>query len=250
VRFISWNVNGIRSALDKGLREFIENEPFDALCLQEVRAERDEVILHLPGMHIFWNSAEKKGYSGTATFSRIDPLREIYGMKKLEHDSEGRITTLEFEDFFLVNVYTPNAGQTLERLPYRCERWDPAFLAFLKKLERLKPVVVCGDLNVAHREIDLARPKENVGNAGFTPEEREGFDNLVAAGFVDTFREFCSEGGFYSWWSFRGGARERNVGWRIDYFLISSVLRPRLEKAEILSQIMGSDHCPVAITLR
>lgn len=249
MKLISWNLNGIRSALKKGLQEFMNDAEADIFCLQEVRAEPHQVELNLNGYQQIWNPAEKKGYSGTAIFTRKPPLSHSLGLGKPEHDNEGRVITLEFADFYLVNVYTPNARHGLVRLDYRAKEWDVAFLAHLKALEGKKPVVFCGDLNVAHKEIDLANPKNNVKNPGFTPEERAGFDNLVSAGFVDTFREFTSEGGHYTWWSQRGGVRERNIGWRIDYFLISSALRPRLQSATILPHVMGSDHCPIAMEL-
>jgi exodeoxyribonuclease III len=249
MKLISWNVNGVRSVLGKGLLDFFSNENPDILCLQETRAgpEQDE-LLWPDGYRRFWNCAEKKGYSGTAIFTRPQPAKVDCGLGLPEHDREGRVLAAEYEDFFLVNVYTPNAQRGLTRLDYRLE-WDRLFLAYLKNLEATKPVVVCGDLNVAHREIDLANPKSNVKNAGFTPQERAGLDALVAAGFVDTFREFESGPGHYSWWSNFANARARNIGWRIDYFLISAALRPRLRRAFILPQVKGSDHCPVGIEL-
>ena len=246
---VSWNVNGIRAALKKGFAGFVTKADPDILCLQETRARREEAGLDLPGYHVFWNPAERKGYAGTAILTKAEPLSCVFGMGKPKHDKEGRVITLEFPDWFLVTVYTPNAGRALERLAYRTEQWDPAFLRYVKKLDKKKPVVFCGDLNVAHKEIDLARPKANVKNAGFTPEERRGFDRIVKAGFMDTFREFTEEGGHYSWWSYMGRARAKNIGWRIDYFCISPALRPRLKAAHIRSDVMGSDHCPVGITL-
>jgi len=249
MKLISWNVNGIRAVLKKGFLDFVANEKPDILCLQEVKAMKEQVELELPGYEQFWNSAVKKGYSGVAIFSKITPLSVKNGLGIEGHDQEGRVLTLEFEDYYLVNVYTPNSKRELLRLQYRTEEWDVAFLNHVKSLEEHKPVVFCGDLNVAHTEIDLANPKSNRKNAGFTDQERESFDNIVAAGFIDTFREFESEGGHYSWWSYMGGARARNVGWRIDYFCISQALRPRLKSAYILPDVMGSDHCPVAIDL-
>ncbi|MGH1362475.1 MAG: exodeoxyribonuclease III [Calditrichia bacterium] len=249
MKLISWNVNGIRAVLKKGFLDFVAKEKPDILCLQEVKAMKEQVELELPGYEQFWNSAVKKGYSGVAIFSRITPLSVQNGLGIEEHDQEGRVLTLEFEDYYVVNVYTPNSKRELLRLQYRTEEWDVAFLNHVKSLEENKPVIFCGDLNVAHTEIDLANPKTNRKNAGFTDQERESFDNIIAAGFIDTFREFESEGGHYSWWSYMGGARARNVGWRIDYFCISQALRPRLKSAYILPDVMGSDHCPVAIDL-
>jgi len=249
MHFISWNVNGIRAALKKGLLDFLHEAAPDVLCLQEVRALPEQVDFAPEGYQVFWNPADKKGYSGTLTLTRGEPKSVRLGMGIPEHDNEGRVLTTEFEDAYLVNVYTPNAQRELTRLEYRSQAWDVAFLTYLKELERDKPVIFCGDLNVAHKEIDLANPKTNTKNAGFTPEERRGFDNLVGAGFIDTFREFTSEGGHYSWWSNRSGARERNIGWRIDYFGISAALRPRLRSSTILPHVMGSDHCPIAMEL-
>ncbi len=248
MKIISWNVNGIRAVLKKNFAAFIETAAPDVLCVQETKAAPEQVSLALPGYQQFWNTAEKKGYAGTAIFTKIAPLSVRRGMGVAEHDREGRVLTAEFADFFLVNVYTPNAKRDLSRLEYRVQ-WDADFLKFLQRLERKKPVVFCGDLNVAHTEIDLANPKANVGNHGFTPEERAGFDNFVKHGFLDSFREFHREGGHYTWWSQIGNARSRNVGWRIDYFCISAVLRPRLQKAFILPEVTGSDHCPVGIVL-
>lgn len=249
MKLISWNVNGLRAVLKKNFLEFLEDEKPDVLCLQEIKCTPDDVEQLWPAHYTtHWNCAEKKGYSGTATFSKTRPLNVTKGMGIAEHDREGRVLTTEFADFFLVNVYTPNSKRELERLPYR-QTWDVAFLKFLKDLECTKPVIFCGDLNVAHTEIDLANPKANVRNHGFTIEERNGFTAFVNAGFVDTFREFEKGGGHYSWWSPMSGARSRNVGWRIDYFLVSAALRPRLKKARILPHVMGSDHCPVVIEL-
>ncbi|HYR58348.1 MAG TPA: exodeoxyribonuclease III [Chthoniobacteraceae bacterium] len=251
MKLVSWNVNGVRAVLRKGFADFIARERPDVVCLQETKAAPEQVVIPeaLAKYSAFWNLAEKKGYAGTATFSKAKPLGTTFGIGIREHDREGRVITTEFADFFLVNVYVPNSKRDLSRLTYR-QRWDRDFLAFLKKLERKKPVVFCGDLNVAHTEIDLARPKQNVKNHGFTPEERAGFDALVRAGFVDTFRVFEKAGGHYTWWSQMTGARSRNIGWRIDYFLISEALRPRLKSATIHHAIAGSDHCPVGIELK
>lgn len=250
VKLISWNVNGLRAVLKKNFLEYLESESPDVLCVQETKCRPEDVDQLWPGGYtVFWNSAEKKGYSGTAILTRQQPLAVTQGIGKPEHDREGRVLTAEYEDFHLVNVYVPNAQNELARLDYR-QKWDRAFLAYLKKLDKVKPVLVCGDFNVAHEEIDLARPKANVKNAGFSPEERAGFDRFVKAGFIDTFREFESGGGHYSWWSFRAGARARNVGWRIDYFLASARLRDRLTTAYIRPEITGSDHCPVGVELK
>lgn len=253
MHFISWNVNGIRSVLGKGLMEFLRATDADVYAFQEVKAEADQVeSLEFPpsGYHAYWNSAEKKGYSGTLVLSRVKPLSVVNGIGIPEHDHEGRVITCEFEEYYLVNVYTPNAKNDLSRLKYRHDEWDKLFLSYLKRLEEKKPVIFCGDLNVAHQAIDLARPKENEGSAGYTPEEREGFDNMEASGFTDTFRHLHpDEGGHYSWWSFRANARARNVGWRIDYFLVSNALLPRLKNATIMPEATGSDHCPVSMTL-
>ncbi|MCU0663205.1 MAG: exodeoxyribonuclease III [Myxococcota bacterium] len=249
MRLVSWNVNGLRSVLQKGFYEFVAEVNADILCLQEVRAQPEQVELDLPGYEQHWNPARKKGYSGTMFLSRLPLSTVSRGMALPEHDDEGRVLWAELEDFFLVNVYTPNSQAGLTRLEYRTAQWDPAFRAFLKQLERTKPVVFCGDLNVAHKEIDLANPKANRKNAGFTDEERATFTALLDAGFVDAFREFTEEGGHYTWWSHFGKSRERNVGWRIDYFCVSQSLRPRLKRAEILPKVMGSDHCPVVLEI-
>jgi len=248
MKLISWNVNGIRAVLKRNFVAFIETAAPEVLCVQETKAAPEQVNLALPGYQQFWNTAEKKGYAGTAIFTKIPPLSVRRDLGVAEHDREGRVLTAEFADFFLVNVYTPNAKRDLSRLDYRVQ-WDADFLKFLKRLERKKPVIFCGDLNVAHTEIDLANPKANVGNHGFTPQERAGFDNFVKHGFLDSFREFHREGGHYTWWSQMGDARRRNIGWRIDYVCISAALRPRLKSAFILPEVMGSDHCPVGIIL-
>jgi exodeoxyribonuclease III len=250
MKLISWNVNGLRAVLKKNFLEFIDSERPDILCLQETKCTPDQVEQLWPRHYTtYWNSAQKKGYSGTAIFTKERPLKVEPHIGVSEHDNEGRVLTAEFKEYFLVNVYVPNSKRELERLPYR-QQWDVDFLKFLKKLEKKKPVIFCGDLNVAHTEIDLANPKANVRNHGFTIEERDGFTTFVNAGFVDTFREFEKSGGHYSWWSPMSGARARNVGWRIDYFLISQSLRPRLKKAFILPKILGSDHCPVGIEIK
>jgi exodeoxyribonuclease III len=250
MRIISWNVNGLRSVLSKEMFEgFIKASQPDCVCLQETKT-RDKVEVNLKGYHEYWNHAKKAGYAGTAVFSKIKPQEVTYGIGIPKHDEEGRVITLTFKDFVLVNVYVPNSKRDLSRLSYRQKEWDVDFLKYLKKLEKKKPVVFCGDLNVAHKEIDLTYPKANVHNHGFTPEEREGFDNVVKAGFLDTFREFEQDGGHYTWWSRFNNCRGRNIGWRIDYFCISKALKPRLKKAFILPEILGSDHCPVGIELK
>lgn len=248
MKFISWNVNGIRAAVKKGAMSFFENSGADFICLQETKAtcEIVEQIGWSSGLHVFANEAEKKGYSGTAIITPHEPLAATYGLGITEHDKEGRVVTLEYDDFFLTNVYTPNSQNELKRLPYRQE-WNAAFLERMKELEASKPVVFCGDLNVAHTEDDLANPKTNRKSAGFSDEERADFDAIVESGFVDTFREFKQGKGYYSWWSYRAGARSRNVGWRIDYFVVSQALRERLKDASILPGVLGSDHCPVTM---
>jgi exodeoxyribonuclease-3 len=250
LRFVSWNVNGLRAVLKKGFLDIMQRAEADVVCLQEVRATPEQVadVVWPEGWFHYWNPAEKAGYSGTTTFTKIEPIAVKRGIGKPEQDKEGRVLTLEFADYHVVNCYTPNSQRELTRLEYRQE-WDRAFLAFLKRLEKKKPVIFCGDINVAHTELDLARPKENVRNHGFTIEERTGFSNILAAGYVDTLREFEKGGGHYTWWSQMGGARARNVGWRIDYWVISKKLRPRLKRAWILKDVMGSDHCPVAMEL-
>ena len=249
MKLISWNVNGIRAAIKKGFQDFFEHCDADIVCLQETRANLEQIPYDFPGYTLHLYPAEKKGYSGTAVLSRVELLNVTRGMGIAEHDKEGRLITVELEDFHLVTVYTPNSQRGLTRLEYRTKQWDKAFGKHLKKLEKSKPVVFCGDLNVAHKEIDLTNPKSNHNNAGFTDEERATFDSLLRNGFCDTFREFCDEGGHYTWWSNFGKARQRNVGWRIDYFCISECLRPRLKKASIMPDVMGSDHCPVSIEI-
>jgi exodeoxyribonuclease-3 len=246
-KLLSWNVNGLRAVLKKNFVEFVEEARPDVLCIQETKMSSDYsgILNEYNQYHL---NASKKGYSGVATFVKDEPLGVAFGMGIEEHDKEGRIITLEYDDYYLVNVYTPNAQRGLTRLDYR-QKWDRDFLAFLKGLEKTKPVIACGDFNVAHKEIDLKNPESNRRNAGFTDEEREGFTRLVEAGFIDTFREFNTEPGNYTWWSYMFNARAKNVGWRIDYFCISSALRPRLKDAFILPEVMGSDHCPIGIII-
>jgi exodeoxyribonuclease-3 len=249
MKLISWNVNGLRAVLRKNFPEFLEAEKPDILCLQETKCGPDDVDqLWTARYSSHWNCAEKKGYAGTAMFSHERPLTVTTGINIADHDREGRVLTAEFADFFVVNVYVPNSQRELTRLAYR-QQWDRDFLRYLKNLERRKPVIFCGDLNVAHTELDLANPKSNIKNHGFTPEERSGFSELLAAGFIDTFREFERAGGHYSWWSPMPGVRARNIGWRLDYILISPALRSRLKRAFILKDVLGSDHCPVGIEI-
>ncbi len=249
MKLISWNVNGLRACCEKGFREAFAELDADFFCLQETKMQAGQLDLAFEGYESYWNYAEKKGYSGTAIFTRHTPISVSYGLGIEEHDHEGRVITLEMEDFFLVTVYTPNSQDGLRRLDYRME-WEDAFRAYLLQLDSRKSVLVCGDLNVAHKEIDLKNPKSNRRNAGFTDEERGKFSTLLAAGFTDTFRHFHPTlEGAYSWWSYRFKAREKNAGWRIDYFLASSRLAPRLQRAAIHSEIFGSDHCPVEVVL-
>lgn len=251
MKLISWNVNGIRATLGKGLGEFVVNEKPDILCLQETKARPEQVTLpaEFEGYHAFWDCAQKPGYSGVAVFTKEKPLDFRMGLGMDEHDKEGRILTIEYPDFHLVNVYTPNSQDGLRRLPYRLT-WDLAFRRHVAGLAKSKPVIFCGDLNVAHEEIDIARPKENRLSAGFSDEERASFGELLGAGFTDTFRHFYPDKrDAYSWWSFRGGARGRNVGWRIDYFGVSGPFIKNVKDAWIMPEVMGSDHCPVGITL-
>jgi exodeoxyribonuclease III len=247
---ISWNVNGLRAVLKKGFIDWFETESPEVLCLQETKALKEQVDYAFSGYHQFWHSAEKKGYSGTLILCKEEPLSVNYGLGYTEHDKEGRVITAEFRDYFLVNVYTPNSKNELQRLDYRTQEWDTLYLEHLKTLEKVKPVITCGDFNVAHKEIDLKNPKSNKRNAGFTVEERSSFEKYIESGFIDTFREFNQEPDQYTWWSYRMSARERNVGWRIDYFLISQSLRNRLENAFIRQEVLGSDHCPVGIILQ
>lgn len=247
MKFISWNVNGLRACDGKGFREIFANLDADFFCLQETKMQPGQLDIAFDGYQSYWNSAEKKGYSGTAIFTRHEPLRVAYGLGIEEHDKEGRVITLQMDNFFLVTVYTPNSQDGLRRLDYRME-WDDAFRDYLKKLDAEKPVVVCGDMNVAHQEIDLKNPKTNRRNAGFTDEEREKFSCLLRDGFTDTFRFFYpDQTDIYSWWSYRFKAREKNTGWRIDYFLVSDRLQPQLTGAKIHTDIYGSDHCPVEV---
>lgn len=249
MKLISWNVNGLRACLGKGFLDFFQEADADVVCLQETKMQQGQAELTLPGYEQYWNSAVKKGYSGTAVFTRIPPLSVSYGIGLPEHDTEGRVITLELADFYLVTCYTPNAQRELTRLSYRME-WEDAFRAYLVGLDGKKPVVLCGDLNVAHQEIDLKNPKSNRGNAGFTEEERGKMTALLEAGFVDTFRAlYPDETGAYSWWSYMYHAREKNAGWRIDYFIVSERLRARIAQSRILSRVMGSDHCPVELEL-
>lgn len=257
-QLISWNVNGLRAAIKKGFGSYLADCGADVICLQETKISDDliENFSFDAFPHTYWNCAEKKGYSGTAILSKTEPLSVQYGLGIAKHDKEGRVLTAEFDDYFLVTVYTPNSQNHDEnkrprRLDYRTQEWDVDFLAFVKHLEELKPVVFCGDLNVAHREIDLANPKTNRKNAGFTDEERSAFENILAAGFLDSFREqHPDQTGAYSWWSYRATARERNIGWRIDYFCVSESLKDRIESTAIHPEIHGSDHCPVSLVLK
>jgi len=261
IKIISWNVNGIRSVLNKGFREYIKQENPDIICVQEIKALQAQAEINLPEYTEYWNSAQKKGYSGTAIFTKDQPLAVIMGLeindseKKLvdkygDANLEGRVLTAEYANFFVVSVYTPNSKPDLSRLEFRKESWDPIFLEYIKTLEKKKPVIFCGDLNVAHEEIDLARPETNHHNHGFTAEERMGFTNINNAGFIDTFRMFNKAGGNYTWWTPFRGARERNIGWRIDYVCVSTSLKPKIVEAFIRPQIKGSDHCPIGIVFK
>lgn len=249
MKFVNWNVNGIRACVTKGFVDYFKQEDADFFCLQETKLQEGQILLELDGYHQFWNYAVKKGYSGTAIFTKHEPLSVHRGLGIEEHDQEGRVITLEYDDFYLVTVYTPNSKTELQRLEYRMV-WEDDFRAYLKNLEITKPVIVCGDLNVAHKEIDLKNPKTNQRSAGFTIEERQKMTDLVEAGFVDTFRYFYPDlKDAYTWWSYFGKAREKNVGWRIDYFLASESLIPRFKSAAIRPEIMGSDHCPVVFEI-
>lgn len=249
MRLISWNVNGIRACLKKGFAEYFQEVDADIFCIQETKCQEGQVELDLPGYHQYWNSDLKKGYSGTAIFTKQEPLSVSYGIGVQEHDQEGRVITLEYEGFYFVTVYTPNSQSELARLSYRMD-WERDFLRYLEGLEEEKPVIFCGDLNVAHQEIDLKNPKTNRKNAGFTDEERACFTRVLQSGFIDTFRYFYpDQEGIYSWWSYRFRAREKNAGWRIDYFLVSPSLRGKLVDAKIHTQVMGSDHCPVELDI-
>lgn len=248
-KLISWNVNGIRACAGKGFLDFFRQADADVFCLQETKLQAGQLELDLPGYYQYWNYAEKKGYSGTALFTRQEPLSVTYGIGIPDHDREGRVITAEFPDYYVVTCYTPNSQNELARLDYRME-WEDAWLGYLKGLEERKPVIFCGDLNVAHQEIDLKNPKTNRKNAGFTDQEREKFTRLLEAGFVDTYRYFYpDQEGVYSWWSYRFKAREKNAGWRIDYFCVSEVLKSWLESAAIHTEITGSDHCPVELVI-
>lgn len=250
MKLISWNVNGLRACMNKGFKDFMDEIDADIFCVQETKMQREQADFVFPGYEEFWNSAEKKGYSGTAVFSKQQPLSVTYGLGIEEHDKEGRVITAEYEDFYLVNVYTPNAQRGLERLDYRMV-WEDAFRQYVTTLDEKKPVIICGDLNVAHNEIDLKNFKTNVGNAGFTYEERGKMTELLAAGFVDSFRFLYPDTtGAYSWWSYMFKAREKNAGWRIDYFIVSQKLADKIEDAVIYPQVMGSDHCPVGLILK
>ncbi len=249
MKLISWNVNGLRACLKKGFLEYFHRVNADIFCIQETKLQKGQIDLDLPGYEQYWNDAVKKGYSGTAVFTKKTPLSIQYGVGIEEHDQEGRVITLEFQEFYLVNVYTPNSQRELARLSYRME-WEDMFRDYLKKLDAVKPVILCGDLNVAHKEIDLKNPKANQRNAGFTDEEREKMTALLDAGFIDTFRYFYPDKKeAYTWWSYITKARERNAGWRIDYFIVSERLKHVLKDAQIHADVMGSDHCPVALEL-
>lgn len=248
-KLISWNVNGIRACVQKGFVDIFKEMDADIFCIQESKMQEGQLVLELEGYHQYWNYAEKKGYSGTAIFTKEQPISDSYGIGIEKHDKEGRVITLEYDKYYMVNVYTPNSQNELARLDYRME-WEEAFKAYLKKLEENKPVIVCGDMNVAHNEIDLKNPKTNKKNAGFTDEERGKFTDLLDAGFIDTFRYFYPDTkDIYSWWSYRFSARAKNAGWRIDYFLVSEALKGNLVDAKIHTEIMGSDHCPVELDI-
>lgn len=249
MKLISWNVNGIRACMQKGFMDFFNEIDADIFCIQESKMQEGQLELKLEGYYQYWNYAQKKGYSGTAIFTKNKPLSVKYGIGIQEHDTEGRVITLEYDDFYMVTVYTPNSQRELTRLDYRMQ-WEEAFKAYLKELEKNKPVIFCGDLNVAHKEIDLKNPKTNRKNAGFTDEEREKFSNLLEEGFIDTFRYFYPDmEGIYSWWSYMFNARAKNAGWRIDYFLTSKELKDKLVDAKIHTDIMGSDHCPIELDI-
>lgn len=250
MKFISWNVNGLRACVTKGFIDFFKEVDADIFCIQETKLQEGQISLDLEGYYQYWNYAEKKGYSGVAIFTKVEPISVSYGIGIEEHDKEGRIITLEFEDYYFITVYTPNSKTELERLDYRMI-WEDEFKNYLKNLEKKKSVIFCGDLNVAHKEIDLKNPKANRKNAGFTDEEREKFDNLINDGFIDTFRYFYpNTTDIYSWWSYRFNARARNAGWRIDYFVVSENLKDRLESAKIYTEVLGSDHCPVELVIK
>lgn len=250
MKLISWNVNGIRACVQKGFLDFFKEVDADMFCIQESKLQEGQIMLELEGYHQYWNYAMKKGYSGTAIFTKVKPISVQYGINIEEHDQEGRVITLEFEDFYLVNVYTPNSKEKLARLDYRMQ-WEDDFRSFLKALDELKPVILCGDLNVAHKEIDLKNPNSNRKNAGFTDEERGKFTTFLESGFIDTYRYFYPDKeGAYSWWTYRFNARANNAGWRIDYFCASEKLKDRLVDATIHSEVLGSDHCPVELIIK
>ena len=249
MKLISWNVNGIRACVNKGFKEFFNNVDADIFCIQETKCQPEQIELNFEGYKSYWNSAEKKGYSGTAIFTKKEPINVTYGMGIEEHDKEGRVITLEFKDFYMVNIYTPNAKRGLERLGYR-QIWEDEIKKYLMKLNKTKSVIICGDLNVAHNEIDLKNPKSNRGNAGFTDEEREKMTQLLKAGFIDSFRFlYPDKTDSYTWWSYMGRAREKNVGWRIDYFIVSQDIKDKIKEAMIYPEVMGSDHCPIGLII-
>ncbi len=249
MKLISWNVNGIRACVNKGFKDFFETINADIFCIQETKCQPEQIDLNFEGYHAYWNSAERRGYSGTAIFTKKEPINVTYGIGIEEHDNEGRVITLEFEDFFMVDIYTPNAKRGLERLDYR-QVWEDEIRNYLVNLNKTKPVIMCGDLNVAHEEIDLKNPKSNRGNAGFTDEERAKMTELLSAGFIDSFRFLYPEKtDCYSWWSYMGKAREKNVGWRIDYFIVSNDIKDKIKDAMIYPEVMGSDHCPIGLII-
>ena len=249
MKCVSWNVNGLRACVKKGFEEYFYNEDADIFCIQETKLQEGQIDWNPEGYHSYWNYAKKKGYSGTAIFTKKEPISVTYGLGIEEHDNEGRVITLEYQDFYLITVYTPNSQSELARLDYRMQ-WEDDFLKYMNHLNEQKPVIVCGDLNVAHQEIDLKNPKTNRKNAGFTDEEREKFTKLLEAGYIDSFRYLHPDvTGVYSWWSYRFKAREKNAGWRIDYFVVSEAIKEKIKKAEIRTQVMGSDHCPVVLEI-
>ena len=250
MKLISWNVNGIRACVQKGFLDFFKEVDADVFCIQESKLQEGQINLELEGYYQYWNYAERKGYSGTAIFTKVKPLSVSYGINIEEHDKEGRVITLEFDEYYVITVYTPNSQNELARLDYRM-KWEDDFREYLKSLEKNKPVILCGDLNVAHKEIDLKNPSTNRKNAGFTDDEREKFTTLLNSGFIDTFRYFYPElTGAYSWWSYRFNARKNNAGWRIDYFVVSNSLEDRLDSAKIHAEVLGSDHCPVELVIK
>lgn len=250
VKFLSWNVNGLRAVIAKGgFIEYLEEVDADIFCLQEIKLQSGQVDLNPEGYHVYWNYAMKKGYSGTAIFTKKEPLSVTYGLGIEEHDQEGRLITLEFEDFYMLTLYTPNAKRGLERLDYRM-KWEDAFLSYIKRLDQKKPVIFCGDLNVAHKEIDLKNPKTNRKNPGFSDQEREKFTRILDEGFIDTYRYlYPNQEGAYSWWSYRMNARTKNIGWRLDYFVVSERLKSQIVEAKINTEVIGSDHCPVELNM-